>query len=246
MARGPTSEEFLREIFGEETASIVSNRIEALPPLEQIEQRVVALEGVAGTALGARAEEFCFALVSKIVSKNPHILTTPDFDSYISKLAQTAARIEKLSLSAPTYDVMAFTHRFASLSALAETNSRIDMASSYSTAVQTLNDAQLPGEAIMALLRYGFFFQGRLQFGVCVGEDRMVLENVDKQSTERLSRRDLEKGLTALQRSGIIERPTRGVGSLLSRTATPGTKNERVLSKALAWVLANPDPRVEF
>lgn len=246
VASGPTSEEFLREIFGEEISAIVNEKVDALPPLEQIEERVVALERVASVALGERSDDLCFALVSKLVSKNPHVLTTPDFDSYISTFAQTAARIEKLRLSAPRYDVMASTHGFASLSALAETNSRIDMASSYVAAVQTLNEAQLPGEAIMALLRYGFFFQGRLQFGVCVGEDRMVLENVDKQSAERISRRDLEKGLTALQRAGIVERPTRGVGSFLSRAATPGTKNERVLSKALAWVIAHPDPRVEF
>jgi hypothetical protein len=246
VSNDPTSEEFLREIFGEEIATIVSDKIEELPPLQQIEERVVALEGVAGTALGARSEDLCFALVSKIVAKNPHILTAPDFGEFISKFTQTALRIEKLKLSASIYDVMVDTHRFASLTALAETNARIDMASSYLSAVNTLNEAQLPGESIMALLRYGFFFQGRLQFGVCVGEDRMVLENVDKQSPESLSRRDLEKGLTALHRAGIIERPTRGHGSFLKRAATPGTKHERPLSKALAWVIAHPDPRVEF
>ena len=246
VSNDPTSEEFLREIFGEEIATIVSDKVEDLPPLQQIEERVVALEGIAGAALGARSEELCFALVSKIVAKNPHILTTPDFEEFISKFTQTALRIEKLKLSAPIYDVMVDTHRFASLPALAETNARIDMASSYLSAVHTLNDAQLPGEAIMGLLRYGFFFQGRLQFGVCVGEDRMVLENVDKQSPDSLSRRDLEKGLTALHRAGIIERPTRGHGSFLKRAATPGTKHERHLSKALAWVVAHPDPRVEF
>lgn len=246
ISNDPTSEEFLREIFGEEIATIVSDKVEELPPLQQIEERVVALEGVAGAALGARSEELCFALVSKIVAKNPHILTTPDFDEFLSKFTQTALRIEKFKLSASIYDVMVDTHRFASLTALAETNARIDLASSYLSAVNTLNEAQLPGEAIMALLRYGFFFQGRLQFGVCVGEDRMVLENVDKQSPESLSRRDLEKGLTALHRAGIIERPTRGHGSFLKRSATPGIKHERPLSKALAWVVAHPDPRVEF
>jgi hypothetical protein len=246
VPNSPTSEDFLREIFGDEITALVKEKVEALPLLEQIEERVVALEGVAGSVLGARAEELCFALVSKIVAKNPHILTIPDFDQYLSKYAQTALRIEKLQLSAPIYDVMASTHRFASLSALTETNSRIDIASSYLSAVHTLNDAQLPGGAIMGLLRYGFFFQGRLQFGVCVGEDRMVIENVHKQSPENLSRRDLEKGLTTLHRAGIIERPTRGAGSFLRRAATPGAKNERPLSKALAWVIANPDPRVEF
>lgn len=246
VSNDPTSEEFLREIFGEQIATLVSDKIEELPPLQQIEERVVALEGVAGAALGARSEELCFALVSKIVAKNPHILTTPDFEQFISKFAQTALRIEKLQLSAPLYDVMASTHRFASLSALEETNGRIDIASSYLSAVTTLHDAQLPGEAIMALLRYGFFFQGRLQFGVCVGEDRMVLENVDKQSPESLSRRELEKGLTVLHRAGIIERPTRGHGSFLKRTVNPGVKHERPLSKALAWVVQHPDPRVEF
>jgi hypothetical protein len=184
--------------------------------------------------------------VSKIVSLNPHILTTAEFNQYIATLSQTALRIEKMRISAPMYDLLETTSRFASLSALADTNDRLGMASGYVDAVTTLNGAQLQGEAIMALLRYGFFFQGRLQFGVCVGEDRMVLENVDKQSPERFQRKELEKGLTVLHRAGIIERPTRGQGSSLKRSALSGTKHERELSKALAWVIANPDPRVEF
>jgi hypothetical protein len=74
----------------------------------------------------------------------------------------------------------------------------------------------------------------------------MIFENVDKQSERRLLRRDLEKGLSSLQQAGIIARPSRGQGASLSRTAVAGAKNEAELSKALAWVVAHPDPRVEF
>jgi hypothetical protein len=242
----PTSEEFVSAIFGEHILSTITEKLGTLPPLAQIEERVVDLERVAGIVLGPKASDQCFALVSKIVSLNPHILTTAEFNQYIATLSQTALRIEKMRISAPMYDLLATTSRFASLSALAETNDRLDMASGYVDAVTTLNRAQLPGEAIMALLRYGFFFRGRLQFGVCVGEDRMVLENVDKQSPDSFQRKELEKGLTVLHRAGIIERPTRGQGSSLKRATISGTKHERELSKALAWVIANPDPRVEF
>ena len=242
----PTSEEFVGAIFGEKILSTVTEKLGALPALAQIEERVVDLERVAAIVLGPKASDQSFALVSKIVSLNPHILTTAEFNQYIATLSQTALRIEKMRISAPMYDLLETTSRFASLSALADTNDRLGMASGYVDAVTTLNGAQLPGEAIMALLRYGFFFQGRLQFGVCVGEDRMVLENVDKQSPERFQRKELEKGLTVLHRAGIIERPTRGQGSSLKRSAISGTKHERELSKALAWVIANPDPRVEF
>ncbi len=242
----PTSEEFVGAIFGEKILSTVTEKLGALPALAQIEERVVDLERVAAIVLGPKASDQSFALVSKIVSLNPHILTTAEFNEYIATLSQTALRIEKMRISAPMYDLLETTSRFASLSALADTNDRLGMASGYVDAVTTLNGAQLQGEAIMALLRYGFFFQGRLQFGVCVGEDRMVLENVDKQSPERFQRKELEKGLTVLHRAGIIERPTRGQGSSLKRSALSGTKHERELSKALAWVIANPDPRVEF
>jgi hypothetical protein len=243
---GPTAEEFLREIFGAEIASHAAEKLRELPALAQVESRVIALEGVAGYVLGSQGADQTFALVSKLVAANPHLLEISDFDAYCTQLTQTVLRIEKLGLKKPLYDPMASPGEFSGLSSLVKTNALIDMAASYTSAVSALNDAKLPGEGIMALLRYGFFFQGRLQFGPCVGEDRMVLENVDRQSPESFPHKELEKGLTALHQAGIISRPSRGHGSFLSRSAVPGSKNEGPLSKALAWVVAHPDPRVEF
>jgi hypothetical protein len=241
-----STEEFLREIFGEEIADTAREKLRPLPPLAQVESRVISLEGVAAQVLGAQGADRSFAFVSKLLASNPHILEMSDFDEYCSALTQTVLRIEKLRLTKPMYDVMASPHHFSSQSSLAQTSARIDMASRYAAAVGALNDIHLPGEAIMALLRYGFFFQGRLQFGPCIGESRMIFENVDKQSERRLLRRDLEKGLSSLQQAGIIARPSRGQGACLSRSAVSGAKNEAQLSKALAWVVAHPDPRVEF
>lgn len=242
----PTSEEFLREIFGPEIADSAREKLRALPSIDELEARVISLETVAGYVLGSQKNGRSFALVAKLLASNPHILEMSDFEEYCATLTQTALRIEKLRLSKPMYDVMASPHYFSSPSSLAQTCARIDMASRYADAVGALNNKHLPGEAIMALLRYGFFFQGRLQFGPCIGESRMIFENVDKQSEERFLRKDLEKGLSSLQQAGIIARPSRGQGASLSRSASPGAKNEEVLSKALAWVVAYPDPRVEF
>ena len=112
--------------------------------------------------------------------------------------------------------------------------------------MSALDEAGLKGDAVMAVLQYGFFFQGRLQFGPRVGEDRMIYENVDRQSPQRFLPKDLEKGLAALQQAGVIARASRAQGAFLSREVTPGAKHAQPISKAMAWVISNPDPRVEF
>jgi len=241
-----SSIEYLREIFGPDVVQVVEEKLGELPPVEQVEARTIALEDVAGFALASQGADPGFALVSKMLATNPHLLTMPNFEEYCVDLRRAIARIDKLKLSKPMYDIVASTQRFSGPSALAETVACIERASSYRSVVSALDEAGLKGDAVMAVLQYGFFFQGRLQFGPRVGEDRMIYENVDRQSPQRFLPKDLEKGLAALQQAGVIARASRAQGAFLSREVTPGAKHAQPISKAMAWVISNPDPRVEF
>jgi hypothetical protein len=276
VSSAPSTEEYLREIFGLQVLQNVQDKLAELPSIEQVEARTVMLEDVAAFAFGTQSADSSFALVSKMLASNPHLLTMPNFDEYCAGLKRALTRIEKLGLTKPIYDIMKSTHRFSGPSALAETVACIERASSYKGAVSGLNDAGLKGEAIMALLRYGFFFNGQLHIGPQIGEDRKIYDNANNKSEKKIPLEELEEELKTLRQAGIITPQARAKASSLSRKGIdailkrvdidekpkpkespvarrPESDAERrekartvALAKALKWVLANSDSRVEF